>query len=98
MIRKNAKIGFNLGSLKIAAGDVTKEGNSSNSESTSVVVDNTAQETSKDAVGFGSFGKIYNEVTSKPNTTEDDKADDADKAKKKKGKRKRSSSSNSSGQ
>ena len=76
MIRKNAKIGFNLGSLTIAAGNVTNEGNSSNLESNSVVVDNKAQDTSKDAVGFGSFGKIYNEVTSKSNTTGDDKADD----------------------
>ena len=54
------KIGFNLGSLKIS-GNISNDKNSEKTnpqESSDTVTTN--------ATGFGSFGKIHNEVTEKP--------------------------------
>ena len=72
MIRKNPKIGFNLGSLKIT-GNVSKDKSEEHTNNPS----NTTKkdDTNKTIGGFGSFGKIHNEVTSK-STEEGSKDDD----------------------
>ena len=60
------KIGFNLGTLKIS-------GNSSNDGNTEkTYVQNNTSNTSAETSGFGSFGKIHNELTEPPKLKNED--------------------------